>query len=235
MTSIIIRVKNERENLDKLFKILKNQTYQEFEIIVVNNNSTDGSEKVAFDYFPKDRVQIVRISSFSYPRACNLGAEKSKGKYLAYLSAHSFPVSNTWLEDGLSNFKDEKAAGVSCPIPSVNSTNAEKVLYGINNKIRVSKGVGLVNTNSIIRRDLWKKHKFDENLKTAEDYEWAIYWKSKGYSIVNDLKFSVNHSHNLGVSGVITQELKRRKVTNKINKQFNTTKYQSFFHFIFNT
>lgn len=112
--SIIIRVKNEKENLQKLFGFLKNQTYQDFEVVIIDNHSTDGSDKIAFDFFPKERVRVVSISNFSYPKACNLGAEKSKGKYLVYLSAHSFPISKTWLEDGLSNFKDEKVAGVFC-------------------------------------------------------------------------------------------------------------------------
>src|SRR3989304_6270636 len=98
-TSIIVRVKNERENLQKLFKILKNQTYQDFEIVIIENNSTDGSDKVVYDIFRKDRVQTVNIDNFSYPKACNLGAEKAKGKYLVYLSAHSFPIASTWLED----------------------------------------------------------------------------------------------------------------------------------------
>ena len=55
----------------------------------------------------------MTIKEFSYPKACNLGSEKSSGEYLVYISAHSFPISNTWLSDGLSNFTDEKIAGVS--------------------------------------------------------------------------------------------------------------------------
>jgi len=130
--SIIVRVKNERENLKKLFGILKNQTNQDFEIVIVNNESTDGSEKVAFEYFPKDRVSIVRISNFSYPKSCNLGAESAKGKYLVFLSAHSFPISNTWLESGLQNFKDEKVAGVfAFPKPGKDATIWEKIFFGI--------------------------------------------------------------------------------------------------------
>jgi glycosyltransferase involved in cell wall biosynthesis len=60
-TSIIIRVKNEKENLEKLFAILKEQTYQDFEIVIVDNNSIDGSEKIVYDYFSKDRVCVVKL------------------------------------------------------------------------------------------------------------------------------------------------------------------------------
>lgn len=216
--SIIIRVKNEKKNLEKLFKILKNQTYQDFEIIVVNDNSTDGSEKVAYDYFPKDRVRIVQISEFSYPRACNLGAEKARGKYLVYLSAHSFPVSKTWLSDGLSNFKSEKVAGVfAYPTAGKDSTFVEKI-SSFPNKIK--KGGHLGNTNSIIRRDLWQQHKFDESLIISEDLEWSIYFKRKGYEIINDPRFRVYHSHHLGLLGIIKQHMEWKKSRIEINKKY---------------
>lgn len=214
-TSVIIRVKNEKENLEKLLRILKTQTYQDFEIVIVDNNSTDGSDKVAFDYFPKDRICIVEIKNFSYPVACNLGAEKAKGKYLVYVSAHSFPVSNTWLADGLSNFENEKVAGVfAFPIPGKDSTIAEKII-GFPNKIK--RGGEMGNTNSIIRKDLWQKHKFDESLIISEDLEWSIYFKRKGYKIINDPRFKVYHSHHLGLLGIIKQHLKWRESRKIVN------------------
>lgn len=219
-TSIIIRVKNEKENLAKLLKILKNQTNQDFELVIVNNNSNDGSDKIASDYFPKDRVRIVSIDKFSYPKACNLGAGKAQGKYLVYLSAHSFPISNTWLADGLSNFTDDNTAGVfAYPIPGKDSSAPEKI-SGIPNKIK--KGGHLGNTNSIIRKDLWGKHKFDENLVGSEDYEWSKYWSNKGYKIINDPRFGVYHSHHIGFLGIIKQQLKWKKQRGEINKRFKT-------------
>lgn len=217
-TSIIIRVKNERNNLEKLFKILKSQTYQDFELIIVNDSSTDESERVVFDFFPKDRVRIVNIEKFSYPKACNLGAEKAKGKYLVYLSAHSFPISNTWLADGLSNFENKNVAGVfAYPIPGKDSTLAEKI-SGFPNKIK--KGGHLGNTNSIIRKDLWEKHKFDEGLIISEDYEWSLYWEKKDFKIINDPKLRVYHSHHLGFLGIIKRQLKWKKSREIVNKKF---------------
>lgn len=216
--SIIIRVKNERENLDKLLKILINQTYQDFEIIIVDNNSTDGSDKVVFDFFSRDRVKIVGIENFSYPKACNLGAENAKGKYLVYLSAHSFPISRTWLTDGLSNFKSDKVAGVfAFPVAGKESTLAEKVI-GFPNKNKKRGHLG--NTNSIIRRDLWEKHKFDESLIVSEDLEWSMYFERKGYEIINDPRFRVTHSHHLGLLGIIKKHNEWRKSNKIINKMF---------------
>ncbi len=217
-TSVIIRVRNERENLKKLFTILKNQTDQEFELIIVDNNSTDGSDKIVFDYFPRNRIFVVEISNFSYPKACNLGAEKAKGKYLVYLSAHSYPIGKTWLADGLSNFDSEKVAGIfAFPVPGKDSTFTERIL-GFPNKIK--RGGDLGNTNSIIRRDLWEKHRFDEGLIVSEDLEWSMYFKRKGYEIINDPRFRVTHSHHLGLLGIIKQHLEWKESNKIINKMF---------------
>lgn len=217
-SSIIVRVKNKKDNLNKLFKILKDQTYQDFELVIVNNNSTDGSEKIVFDHFPGDRVKVVLIKNFAYSRACNLGASSAKGKYLVYLSAHSFPVSRTWLMDGLGNFKSDKVAGVfAFPVAGEESTFSEKVI-GFPNKYK--RGGHLGNTNSIIRRDLWEKHKFDESLIVSEDLEWSMYFKRKGYEIINDPRFRVNHSHHLGLLGIIKKHLEWKESNKIINKKF---------------
>lgn len=209
-TSIIIRVKNEKEHLEKLFAILKNQTYQDFEIIIVDNNSTDGSEKVVFDSFPKNRVKVIEIKDFSYPKACNLGAENASGKYLVYLSAHSYPISNTWLADGLSNFENDKVAGVSAyPHPGKEGTIWEKLFFEPPQfalKLKLRK-MNLGNTNSIIRKDLWQKHHFDETLKVSEDLEWSLFWKRHGYRIINEPRFTVFHSHRWGPLGILKAEI----------------------------
>lgn len=226
--SIIIRVKNESENLKKLFEILKNQTYQDFEIVIVDNNSTDGSDKVAFNYFRRDRICIVKIDKFSYPKACNLGARKAKGKYLVYLSAHSYPINETWLADGLSDFDNEKVAGVfAWPTVKIFQSSIAEMIGSLANMLKSPKKSTMRgeigNTNSIIRRSLWEKHKFDENLVSgSEDYEWSMYWKSQGYLIINDPRFRVYHSHHRGFLEVIKQQKEWKKQREKINKKFTS-------------
>lgn len=54
----------------------------------------------------------MSIGEFSHFYSCNLGAQSSNGKYLVFLNGHSIPVSNTWLEDGLKDFENDKVAGV---------------------------------------------------------------------------------------------------------------------------
>src|SRR5581483_6739189 len=216
-SSIIIRVKNEKQAIEKLLKKLTTQTDQDFEVIIVNDNSVDESNKIVFNYFSKNRAKLINVpkDKFTYSYALNLGAIKAKGNYLVFLSAHSLPITDIWLEEGLSNFSDNEIAGVfSYPIPHLDATIPEKFFYGsfaniINGKRKVFTSIkfGLLgNTNSIIRKDLWEKHHFNEELTLGgEDQEWANYWIKKGYKIIHDPKFRVYHSHYLGLIGLVKQ------------------------------
>ena len=223
--SIIIRVKNERENLIKLFEILKKQTYQDFEILLVDNESTDGSEKIAFDYFSSDRIQVIKIKDFSYSKACNLGAQTARGKYLIYLSAHSFPISKTWLADGLVHFQDEQVAGVSAyPHPGKEGTMWERLFFEPPHLLLKLglRSFNLGNTNSIIRKSFWEKHHFNESLIRSEDLEWSMYWKNKGFKIVSEPKFSVYHSHRLDPLGILRAEIGWKRENLKIRNSLDT-------------
>ena len=107
LVSIIIRTKNE-ENwisicLDKIFK----QNYKNFEVIIVDNNSTDKTVKRALEY----KVKIVKIKKFYPGKAINLGIKKSKGDIIVCLSAHCIPVNDNWLKNLIKPLKNKKIAG----------------------------------------------------------------------------------------------------------------------------
>lgn len=55
-------------------------------------------------------------------------------------------------------------------------------------------------TNCIIRKDLWEKYNFNLNFANGgEDGDWVSYWMQKGYVAVRDIKFTVRHTHGLGI------------------------------------
>jgi rhamnosyltransferase len=201
LISIIIRTRNEQRTIDKLLKTLTEQTFQNFEIIVVDDNSTDKTLKIVNDYSKKLPIKIIKIKSgeFSHPYTLNLGATKAKGKYLCLVSGHSLPFSKTWLADGLSNFKDPKVAGISAyynevPISYV-FPKIGKLIFRPSDKKRINFSRSMINTCSIIRKDLWKKYPFDEKLPECEDYDWACEMLARGYNVVKDPRFNIFHSH----------------------------------------
>lgn len=213
--SVIIRAKNEGRFLEQVLLALKNQTYQNFEVIVGDDHSTDKTREVAEKY--NCRIITIPDGKFTYPFASNFTAAHARGKYLAFISGHSIPILKNWLEMGLKNFSDQKVAGVySAVLANPESNLFEKSAYLVSylikkwrlehSKIKQVKMGVLGATNAIIRRDLWEKHPFDEQFAYGgEDRAWAKYWVERGYKVIRDPYFRVYHSHNLGPTELLRQ------------------------------
>lgn len=110
--SIIIRTKNEEKWIGECLNRLFNQTYRDFDVVVVDSGSTDRTLEIIGKY----DVHLFQIppEQFSYPNALNFGCSRSSAaKYFVFLSGHSLTVSQNWLKDGIENFKTaDNIAGI---------------------------------------------------------------------------------------------------------------------------
>ncbi len=225
-TSIIVRTKNEQKWIGVVLGKLQKQTYNDFEIVVVDSGSTDDTIKIAKKY--TNKIINIKQENFSYPFALNIGCKyASATKYFVMLSAHSLPISDTWLFDGVSNFGDKKLAGVYGNVWALpDGTIWEKIIFNrqigkikmkFKRKIVVKKSkMGTLGfTNAIVRKDLWKKHQFDEKYGAGgEDGEWARFYLNKGFYFIKDVNFSVYHSHGLGLKELYKQYKNWKSLTN---------------------
>lgn len=88
MISVIISVYNEREVLEKCIESLGTQTYADFEIIVVDDGSTDGTLQILENLNKAIRGFKFLKQSHSGPGAArNLGAKEAKGEVLVFVDA----------------------------------------------------------------------------------------------------------------------------------------------------
>ncbi len=219
-TAIIIRTRNEEKWIGEVLKRLRNQTYQDFEIVVVDSGSTDNTLNIVSN-FPIRLIEM-EAEKFTYPYAINLGISKCVAtKYFVILSAHSLPLNEKWLENGLKNFElNEKVLGVYGRLLALpDGTFWDKLFHGTSYlwtkffsfgrsyHVIKKRSMGVLGfTGAIIRRDLWEQYPIDERFAGGgEDTAWADYWMRQGYVAVMDLKFSVYHSHYLGLWGWIKQ------------------------------
>lgn len=83
--SLIIVNLNGNNHLEELLPTIKNQSYQNFEIILVDNYSSDNSKKTFLRYFPKG-IFILLDKNYGFARPNNVGFKKSRGKYLVTLN-----------------------------------------------------------------------------------------------------------------------------------------------------
>lgn len=208
--SIILRSHNEEKWIGACFESLFKQDVQEFEVILVDNKSTDQTVKKAQKY----PVRILSIDDFLPGKALNAGIRESTGEFIVCLSAHCIPVNDSWLSNLIKNFEDDKVAGVygrQEPMAFTPDTDKRDLLtvFGLDRKVQV-KDSFFHNANSMIRRDIWEKMPFDEKTTNIEDRLWAREVLKKGYRIIYEPEASVFHHHG------IHQNQDRERCTNVV-------------------
>jgi glycosyltransferase involved in cell wall biosynthesis len=112
--TVIICAKNEEENLRKHLPLILEQDYHHFEVIVVNDLSTDETKYLLEEFEAKyanlRTITIKQEGSFpigkKYP--LTLGIKGAKNELLLLTDADCMPKSNKWIEGMVRNFHDEK-------------------------------------------------------------------------------------------------------------------------------
>lgn len=93
--SVIIPVYNSERYIENCLKSLLNQDYQNIEIIVVNDGSTDSSEKIIKEYSKKKSlVKYIYQDNFGAPSARNKGLSKATGDYIIFFDSDDFVEKN---------------------------------------------------------------------------------------------------------------------------------------------
>lgn len=87
--SVIIPAYNAERYLEKSLESVLNQTYKDFEIIIVNDGSTDATDRIARNFVAEypDVIQYFQQSNRGVGAARNTGIAHAKGQYLAFLDA----------------------------------------------------------------------------------------------------------------------------------------------------
>lgn len=95
--SIIVPVYNTAQYLRKCVESLIQQTYEDLEIILVNDGSTDNSLEVMRQLQKEDgRVQVVEMEHGGVSKARNLGLEKANGTFVSFIDSDDWLDLNTY-------------------------------------------------------------------------------------------------------------------------------------------
>ena len=201
--SIVIRTYNEERWIAHCLGAIFNQEFNDFEVVIVDNNSTDHTVEVAKRY---PIANVVNIDKFFPGKAINDGIRASSGDYIVCISAHCIPKDSQWLKILYDNFKDnKKLAGVyGRQLPLSYTGDADKrdllITFGQDKKIQV-KDYFFHNANSIFPRSIWNKFPFDEKATNIEDRIWGKEVIEAGYEIIYEPSAQVYHYHGLHQHG----------------------------------
>lgn len=176
MISIIITTKNESKHLPKLLQSLKKQSYKKFEVIVVDNGSTDETKNIA-------KKAKVRVLDKGPERSAqrNYGVEMSRGEYVLILDA-DMTLSTTVLSECSKVVKKN---------PSIEALTIPEKSYGVGfwTKFKVFEREFYVGDDTIeaprfFKKTTFKKFKgYDTGITGPEDYDLPLRMRKAGVKI----------------------------------------------------
>jgi threonine dehydrogenase-like Zn-dependent dehydrogenase/GT2 family glycosyltransferase len=200
--SVVIRTLNEEQWLGPLLVALRAQTRKDLEIILVDSGSMDRTREVAARYC--DKVLDIESDSFSYGYALNQGIARATGELVAILSAHTMPMDDSWIVNLTAPFANGIAASnLALAYGKQRGNHVTKLSeamdfhrqYPDQSRRQTGRDYFCNNANSLIRRDLWERHPFDESLPGLEDMAWARHWTDQGLEIAYVAEAGILHIH----------------------------------------
>ena len=100
LITIIVPIYNVEQYLPKCIDSIINQTYQNLEIILVDDCSTDGTYKILEDYAKKDnRIKLIRNEkNLQNAETRNVGIRVATGKYLYFIDSDDW-IDSDYIEN----------------------------------------------------------------------------------------------------------------------------------------
>ncbi|MBU0628099.1 MAG: glycosyltransferase family 2 protein [Nanoarchaeota archaeon] len=104
LISVIVIFKNEYKHIRRCVSSILNQSYNRFELILVNDASIDESKNVVRAFNDERIVYCENNESKGIPHSRNIGLGMAKGKYIFFTDADCI-AHKTWLEEGLKSLQ----------------------------------------------------------------------------------------------------------------------------------
>ena len=231
MISVILPTyNNERTIFDSIQSIL-NQSYQNFELIIVNDCSKDNTKKVIKSFDDSRIVYLENDRNIGRSQSRNKAIKKAKGNFIAVMDGDDISVTerldiqlkylmnNPNIDLVASNiifFTNNKVTGVS-----------DVKIYTLKNFNFFLRPIGLPHVTWMVRRDFFENFKYNSNISMTIDQDLLLRsFKSFNYFLLKEPLVFVN-------------EPKKKNIRYKLNQLYVLflarlkfmNKYKLFFHF----
>ena len=197
--SIIMRSFNEAWALKGTLPALAAQDFKNWELIVIDSGSTDGSQDLIRAAQPAHFVQITP-KEYNPSRVMNQGMRLAKSEFGIFINADATPQGANWLRPLVNALQDQKTAacyGRQIPRPDCQAVFANDYdrCFGLNREsAKWEHFFSMVSSG--LRKDVWAKRGFREDLQYAEDDEYTRWCKAQGYAVAYVPESVAMHSHN---------------------------------------
>lgn len=243
MTSVIFPLYNAENTVETALNSIKAQTIgiQEFEIIVVNDGSTDKSETIVKNYMkenPEMNIKIINQENGGVSKARNTGLKVSKGNYIALLDAD-----DEWLPQKIEkqlNFLKSDKLNIDFLATRRNNSKILSPYNVINNLAEITFNKLLIRNEALPSTVIFKRKVlentgcFNDNQRYAEDvnYWMKVSLKNKMYILDESLVIAGGGKRTFGVAGLSANLYEMKKGYRKNLDEMYALKNINFFqHF----
>lgn len=220
--SVIIPVFNRAGFISTAIESVINQNINEWEIIIVDNASTDNTCEIVDKYIKEDsRIKLIKRTENHIAHALNDGIKEAKGKYIAQLDSDDKYSENTLLE--MTSALDENiSAGLAVSYYDLIDEDEKNIKdmgiikheeYSVNNILRVD-GAGAVRVwrkAAIVEMGYFNETDFADY---GEDYDMVLKVTEK-YSLTRVHKVLYHYRRHAGNSDVLREEEYKLNTKNK--------------------
>jgi rhamnosyltransferase len=197
--SIIIRSFNEGWALRETLPTLRSQAGENWELIVIDSGSTDGSVELIRAAAPRHFIQI-QPQEYNPGRVMNMGMRLARCERVIFLNADATPQGPGWLGALAEKLNDPKTGAVfgrQIPRPDCQAVFAHdyaRCFGPERDSARWDHFFSMVSSG--LRKDIWSRRGFLEILQYSEDDEYTRWCRTEGWKVVYCPESVVMHSHN---------------------------------------
>ncbi|WP_432712683.1 glycosyltransferase family 2 protein [Pedobacter sp.] len=183
LVSIVIPCYNQGKFLDTTVKSVLEQSYRHFEIVIVNDGSTDKETLEVLNQNKWDKTTIHHIENSGVSNARNFGISHAKGEYILLLDGDDL-IKPTYLEKAIEVFK--KNPSVKVVTTEVGYFGKKKGTFNLPEySLEGLMGQNLMVITSLFRkRDFLLTSGFNSNMKAGfEDWDFWLSFLKEGGSV----------------------------------------------------
>jgi glycosyltransferase involved in cell wall biosynthesis len=202
LVSVIIPTKNSEETIGKCLESIKNQTYYNIEVIVVDGFSKDGTKKIAESH----SLNVIQ-SNAARSKARNIGAGKARGRLVLFVDS-DMELESSVVNECVMKIK-EGYDGIIIPEVSVGE--------GFWARCKALEKVCYIGDDTIEAARFFKKHVFDRvggydlELEAGEDWDLSHRVKRAGYNIRRATAFIKHNEGKLSLQKTILKKYRYGK------------------------
>ena len=220
--SVIIPIYNVKDYLHKCIKSILCQNFKDYELILVDDGSTDGCSSICDEYAQNDsRICVIHKENGGLVNARNTGIKEARGEYILYVDGDDW-VSENWMEVisaqitsapekpdivafgsiGIYNKDKQSVHIINAPEGFYDRTKLKKEIFPnliSDKKLYVEDSVILpAPWNKAYKRQLLEKHHcFDESIRIGEDnaFVFECFLNAHSIMVCKDILYYYNRQN----------------------------------------